>query len=125
MTIAYACILIAALLPFVWTVVAKLSKPGFDNSEPRGFLSELEGWGQRANWAQINSFEAFPAFAAAVLVAYQLNNIDLDVLDALAVGFVVCRILYGILYIADKATLRSLVWMAGIGCWVGIFLLSV
>ncbi|PCJ38858.1 MAG: hypothetical protein COA99_11040 [Moraxellaceae bacterium] len=125
MTIAYACILIAALLPFVWTVAAKLSKPGFDNSGPRDFLNELEGWGQRANWAQINSFEAFPAFAAAVLVAYQLNNIDLNVLDALAVSFVVCRVLYGILYIADKATLRSLVWMAGMGCWVGIFLLSI
>lgn len=35
MKIAYWCILIAALLPYIWTVMAKLSTPGFDNHNPK------------------------------------------------------------------------------------------
>ena len=35
MTLAYACVLIAAFLPYVWTVIAKRSAGGrFDNRDP-------------------------------------------------------------------------------------------
>lgn len=125
MTIAYWCVFIAAILPYVWTGLAKISKPDYDNHQPRGFLSQLKGWGQRANWAQTNSFEAFPAFAAAVIIANLIGNINPDTLDTLAMLFIVCRLLYGIFYIANKATLRSLIWLVGIGSWVSIFILSV
>ncbi len=36
MSIAYWCILIAAVLPYVWTSVGKSAVRGYDNRDPRG-----------------------------------------------------------------------------------------
>ncbi len=124
MTIAYWCVFITALMPYLWAGLAKISTPNFNNHEPRHFLNQLEGWGQRANWAQSNSFEAFPAFAAAVIIASHIGNINANTLNNFALLFVVCRLLHGIFYITNQATLRSLVWLISIGSWVSIFILS-
>lgn len=124
MTTAHWCVLVAALMPYLWTVLAKLSKPGLNNSQPRNFLNSLDGWGQRANWAQANSFEAFPAFAAAVIIGSLSANIEQNTLNILAIVFIICRLLHGVFYITDKATLRSIAWFIGIGSWVSIFVLS-
>jgi uncharacterized MAPEG superfamily protein len=121
MTTAYLCVLFAGLMPYIFTGIAKSSKKGLDNRAPREFLATLEGWGQRANWAQMNSFEAFPLFAAAVVIA-QLRGIDQSLLNNLAMGFIAARIAYGAFYIFDKPSLRSLSWTAGIGCCVALFL---
>ena len=74
MTTAYWCVLIAAYLPIAWTGMAKFGAGGkdFDNAAPRAMLAKLDGWRQRANWAQLNGFEAFPPFAAAVIIAHLL-----------------------------------------------------
>ena len=40
---------------------------GYDNSNPREFLDKLQGRAKRAHYAQLNSFEAFPAFAEQLL----------------------------------------------------------
>jgi len=121
MTTAYLCVLFAGLMPYIFTCMATSSKKGLDNRAPREFLATLEGWGQRANWAQMNSFEAFPLFAAAVVIA-QLRGIDQSLLNNLAMGFIAARIAYGAFYIFDKPSLRSLSWTAGIGCCVALFL---
>ena len=42
-------------------------------------------------------------------------------IDALAVTFVVSRVLFGIAYIADKGSLRSLIWAVGMACIVALF----
>ena len=44
--------------------------------------------------------------------------------EHLAVGVVACRLVYGVMYVLDKATLRSLVWVAALGCVVALFVLS-
>ncbi len=124
MTIAYSCVLIAALMPYLWTGLAKISKANYDNHQPREFLKQLDGWGQRANWAQKNSFEAFPAFAAAVIIASMIGHIEQSTLDKLALLFIASRLLHGFFYITNLATLRSIVWLIGIGSWVSIFILS-
>lgn len=121
MTTAYLCVLLAGLMPFIFGGIAKSSKKGYDNRAPREFLATLQGWGQRANWAQLNSLEAFPLFAAAVIIA-QLRGMDQSLLNALATGFIVARIAYGAFYILDRPSLRSLSWTAGIGCCVALFL---
>jgi len=77
----------------------------------------------RAHWAHLNSFEAFPPFAAAVLIAQQLGAAQ-GRIDLLAIAFVVLRVLYGICYLADQATLRSLVWAAGFACTVALFVIG-
>ncbi len=124
MTIAYSCVFIAALIPYIWAGLAKASKPKYNNYEPRVFLDKLDGWGQRANWAQANSFEAFPAFAAAVIIASHIAAINPDTLDKLAILFVITRVLYGIFYITNYAALRSIAWLIGISSWISIFILS-
>ncbi len=115
-TVAYWCILIAAMLPIVCAGIAKsgmMNKPrkegGYDNHDPRSWLARQGDWRARANNAQANSFEALPFFFAAVIVAHQLKAVQLS-LDLMAVAFVLLRVAYIYLYLADRAALRSLVW---------------
>jgi uncharacterized MAPEG superfamily protein len=127
MNVALWCILIAIILPYVCTAVAKIIG-GYGlrhNHDPRGFLDSLEGLGKRAHAAQLNSFEVAPAFAAAVLVAHLVGNAELVTLNVLAVLFITSRLLFIIFYLADWATLRSLVWFVGMGLIVSFFVVSV
>lgn len=123
MTTAYWCVLVAALMPFLFTGIAKFSGPGFNNRTPRDFQDRLDGMRKRAHWAHLNSFEAFPPFAAAVIIAHQLGAAQGRV-DLLAVVFILARLAYGALYMADLATLRSLAWVVGLGCVVGLFVIA-
>lgn len=124
MTIGYWCVLVAALLPYVFTGLAKAGGRRYNNYAPREFLEKQEGYRKRAHWVQLNSFEAFPAFAAAVIIAH-LTGGEQGRIDMLAMAFIAIRILYGILYLSNQANLRSLVWMAGIGCTVALFISGV
>ncbi len=113
MNVAFLCIPIACAMPLILTSIAKWGgnreeKP-YDNVEPRIWLSELSGWPRRANAAQQNSWEALPVFIAGVLMASHAH-VGQDILDFWAVWFIVARVLYAILYIADRASLRSLLW---------------
>jgi uncharacterized MAPEG superfamily protein len=119
MTLAFWCVLVAAVLPIVWAGVAK-SKASYDNRTPRDWLARLDGWRQRANWAQANAWEAFAPFAAAVIIAH-LAGARQGTIDLLALVFIAARIGHGLLYIADRATLRSIAWTIGFGCVVGLF----
>jgi uncharacterized MAPEG superfamily protein len=122
MTIAYWCLLVAGLLPYVWVVAAK-SAPGFDNRAPRAFLDTVTGWRRRALWAQYNAFEVLPLFIAAVIVAH-LTHVPQARVDTLAVAFVGFRLLHGLLYIADRSALRSLAWTGGFVCVLALFVSS-
>lgn len=115
-TVAYWCVLIAALLPIVCAGLAKwgtFKKPrrdgGYDNHNPRAWLASQTDWRARANAAQANSFEALPFFIGAVVIAHQLHAPQTR-LDILAVLFVVTRMLYIFMYVADLANARSLAW---------------
>ncbi len=115
-TVAYWCVLAAALLPLACTWLAKahgLGKPrklgGFDNHDPRGWLARQTDWRARANAAQANSFEALPFFIGAVIIAHQLGAVQAR-LDILAVLFITFRIIYIAMYVADLATIRSAIW---------------
>ncbi|EIK98588.1 hypothetical protein PMM47T1_01080 [Pseudomonas sp. M47T1] len=128
MTVAFWCVLIAMVLPFVCTSIAKFSGGKFgprQNHDPRTFLEKLEGFPRRAHAAQQNSFEAFPAFAAAVIIAYICHNAQQVTMDVLAVMFITSRLLYIICYLADWAMLRSLVWFVGLGLIASFFFVSV
>lgn len=123
MTIAYWCVLVGAFLPIIFTGLAKFSGPGFNNRDPRAFQSRLQGMRLRAHNAHLNGLEAFPPFAAAVIIAHQLGVAQSSV-DMLALSWVGLRILYGVLYMLDLAVLRSLVWLAAVICWVTLFVLG-
>ena len=119
---AYWCVLIAALLPYVWVAVAKTSGERFDNRDPRGWLArQAAPRVHRANAAQLNGYEAFAPFATGVVLA-QLAGVAADRIALLAILFVVFRVLHGLIYVVGwQHALRSLVWTAGFACVVVLF----
>ncbi len=103
MTIAQLCLLVACVLPVVCAGLAKSKgfgrrrrEGGFDNHRPREWLARQEGWQARANAAQAS-------------------------VDALALGFIAARLAFITAYLADRASLRSLLWMAGLAASVALF----
>lgn len=123
MTVAYWMILAAAVLPYFAVVYAKLAGGGaqtYDNSAPRAQVDSLPPQRRRAYWAQLNGFEAFPPFAAAVIIAHMAQAAQ-SWIDSLAMTFVVLRVIYTLLYIYDKPTSRSVVWTMAFACVVGLF----
>ena len=119
-TLAYWCVLAAALLPIICAGIAKsgtFSKPrregGYDNLDPRNWLARQTGWRARANAAQANSFEALPFFIGAVVIAHQLGAQQTG-LDILAFVFVVLRVVYIFLYLGGQAMARSAVWIVAL-----------
>jgi uncharacterized MAPEG superfamily protein len=124
MTIAFWCVLIAALLPYAATVIAKASGERYNNRDPRAWLDRQKGVSRRADNAQKNAFEAFPFFAAAVIVA-QLVHAPQQRIDVLSVIFVVARVAYLACYLADWQAARSLVWTIGFVACLTIFLTGV
>lgn len=119
MTIALWCVLAAAALPLLFTGLAKSGK-GFDNAKPRDYLEHTTDWRRRAYWAHLNSFEAFPPFAAAVIIAHVVAGPS-ETANLLALGFIALRLVYGACYIANLALVRSLVWFGAVLCVVGLF----
>ena len=123
MTVALWCVLVAGILPYVATLIAKSGREGFDNRDPRSWLARQEGFRKRANAAQLNAFEAFPLFAAAVIIAQVLNGPQ-SLVNTLALVFVAARVLHLVFYLANQATLRSLVWFVGFGSVIAIFVVA-
>ena len=125
-TVAYWCVLIAALLPIACAGRAKsggFGKPrrqgGFDNHDPRSWLARQTDWHARANAAQANSFEALPFFIGAVVIAHQLGAVQAR-LDILAVLFVTLRVIYIAMYVAGLPMVRSAIWTLALLVNVGI-----
>lgn len=123
MTTAYWCVLAAGLMPYLFTAISKASGERYNNRDPRAWQSRLAGLPARAHAAHLNSFEAFPLFAAAVIVA-QLAQATQARIDGLALAFIALRLGYGVCYLAGWATLRSLVWLLAFGCCVALFVIA-
>ena len=120
MTIAYACVLLMGLFPYVAAGIAKKGFENFDNSMPRQWLAQQTGFRARANAAQANLFESLPLFFAAVIIA-SMNNAPQTIVDLLAIGFVLARIAFLVCYLANWPTTRTIVWVLGLICVVSIF----
>jgi uncharacterized MAPEG superfamily protein len=120
MNIAFLCVLLAGLLPYLGTMAAKWGFRRFDNNNPREWLAQQTGFRARGNAAQANSFEAFPFFAAGVIIA-TLAQVDAARIDLYAMVFVAARLGFIASYVADKANLRSLCWLVGLLSVVGLF----
>jgi uncharacterized MAPEG superfamily protein len=115
-TVAYWCVLAAALLPLACAWLAKApgfgkrrKDGGFDNNDPRGWLARQTDWQARANAAQANSFEALPFFIGAVIIAHQLAAPQ-GRIDILALLFITLRVIYIAMYVAGLPTVRSAIW---------------
>lgn len=124
MSIAYWCILVAAVLPYAWYSMARAFAGRIDNHDPRLGISQLaEGRARRANNAQYNAFEAFAPFAAAVLMA-QLAGVDPSRVAQLSIAFVVFRVLHGAFYLANWQPARSLAFALGYACVLWLMVIA-
>jgi uncharacterized MAPEG superfamily protein len=119
MPIAYWCVLIAGLMPVLTVGSAKFGRR-YDNHNPRTWLDKLDGWRKRADSAHKNHFEAFPFFAAGVIIAQQMH-VAQGTIDLLAMTFIASRIVYTLLYLYDLAMMRTLSWVVGYGCVIALF----
>lgn len=129
-SLAYWCVLVAALLPVVCAGIAKWGmfgksprEGGFDNDNPRAWLSRQTDWRARANAAQANGFEALPFFIGAVIIAHQLGANQAR-LDVLAFIYIVLRMLFIMMYVAGLSTPRSIAWTLALAVNIGILFIG-
>jgi len=122
-TIAECCVFGAVLLYLLTVAPAKaIGFRDFDNAAPRdpGFYAHpLRG---RALGAHLNGIETFPLFAAAVLLA-EYRAAPQHTIDALAVAFLLIRLAFVLAYLANWATLRTILWNVGFFVNTAIFFL--
>ena len=123
MTVAEWCVFGTVLLYLL--TIAPFKAIGFrrfDNSKPRDpsfFEVPLRA---RALGAHINGIETFPFFAAAVLLA-EFRDAPQNLINELAVLFLIVRIAFVLTYLGDRPTLRSILWNIGFAINVAIFFL--
>ncbi|MDY3306740.1 MAPEG family protein [Psychrobacter sanguinis] len=124
--VAIWSMMIASVLPLLFAILAKVLG-GFgvaDNSHPRDVVAEYTGRAARANAAQQNSYESLPIFLASVIVA-MLFFVPQVVINYLAVMYVMLRVIYGIAYIVNLPTLRSIIWTLSMACCFMLFYLAI
>jgi len=121
MTIAELCLPLMVIL-----IIASIG-PGkadggktYDNANPRDPNFYTPGLRARSLGAHQNGFEAFPFFATAVIVA-EMHQAAQGTVNALAVAFLICRVVYVFLYIGNRPSLRSTVWGLGMVCNMALF----
>jgi uncharacterized MAPEG superfamily protein len=121
-TIPYICILIAWFAPNVLAAASRIGAP-YDNRQPRASSDAATGWRRRAYWAHTNAIENFAPFAIAVAIA-RIEGVPAYKVSNLAMAFVLCRVAYSVFYITNKSTLRSIAYVLGYACAVGILALA-
>jgi uncharacterized MAPEG superfamily protein len=117
MTIAFWCVLVAALLPYAPFGMVK----GLDPKNPRSGVGELSGLAARAHSAHLNAFEAFPPFAAAVIISHIRLGPN-GWTNILALVFLAARFAHMGFYLADSQPPRSAAFFVGAMVVVLMFL---
>lgn len=120
MSFALWCVLAAAFLPYFAVGIAKIGSED-DNHDPRGFAAKLQGYRRRAYAAHQNALEAFPFFAAAVIVAEMLGK-GSTLVNILALVWIAARLAHLACYLADWAAPRSIMWTIAFLASVAIFI---
>jgi uncharacterized MAPEG superfamily protein len=123
MTIAEWCIFVTVLLYLMSIAPVKLIRfRHFDNSKPRDPAFYDDPIAARALGAHQNGLETFPFFAVAILLA-EFRVCPQNLVNELAVLFVIVRIAYVFTYLGNRPTLRSILWNIGFAINAAIFFL--
>jgi len=123
MTIADYCMVGAVALYLLTSVPIKwIGFRSYDNAKPRDPAFYGDPLRARALAAHQNGIETFPFFAAAVLLA-EFRGAPQNLINELAVLFLIVRIAYVLTYIGDRPRLRSILWNIGFTINMGIFFL--
>ena len=123
MTVAEWCVFAVVALYLLTIVSVKWTSAGqYDNAQPRDPAFYQEAIRARALGAHQNGIEAFPFFAAAVLLA-EFRSAPQNLINELAVLFLIVRIAYVLTYIGNRPRLRSILWNLGFTINIVIFFL--
>jgi uncharacterized MAPEG superfamily protein len=121
MTVAEWCVFVSLMLYLLSIASVKWLRAGrFDNAKPRDPTFYEDPIATRALGAHQNGIESFPFFAAAVLLA-EFRACPQNLINELAVLFVIVRIAYVFTYIGNRPTLRSILWSIGFAINIAIF----
>lgn len=104
-------------MPYLFSWMTRLGLKNFKavNQQPRRYLADTTGWIARANAVQQNSFEGLPLFLVAVMMAEYLVVMRWAIV-VLGSAYIVFRLAYGICYLANWASLRSIFWLLATSC---------
>ena len=123
MTVAEYCVFAVVALYLLTIVPIKwLGSRQYDNSKPRDPAFYADAIRARALGAHQNGIEAFPFFAVAVLLA-EFRAAPQNLINELAVLFLIVRVAYVFTYLGDRPRLRSILWNIGFTINVAIFFL--
>jgi len=126
MTVPIICLIVSALMILVTKAPVALAQSregrGYDNRNPRVQQARLTGFGARALAAHQNMIEAFPVFAAGLLLAL-VAGAQGQWVGILSIAFVAARVVYSICYWVDIHMLRSLSWGVGFFASIGLMVL--
>lgn len=123
MTVAEYCVFgCVALYLLTIAPVKWIGFRDYDNSKPRNPAFYQDAIRARALGAHQNGIEAFPFFAAAVLLA-EFRAAPQNLINELAVLFLIVRIAYVFTYLGNRPTLRSILWSIGFAINIAIFFL--
>ena len=121
MTIAEWCVFGAVMLYLLTIVPIKwIGFRRYDNSRPRDPAFFEDPLRARALGAHQNGIEAFPFFTAAVLLA-EFRAAPQNLINELAVLFLIVRIAYVLTYLGNRPRLRSILWNIGFAINLAIF----
>ena len=125
MTVAEWCVFGTLMLYLLTIVPIKwIGFRQYDNSMPRDPAFYRDAIRARALGAHQNGIEAFPFFAVAVLLA-EFRAAPQNLINELAVLFLIVRIAYVLTYIGNRPRLRSILWSVGFLINIAIFFLPV
>ncbi len=123
MTIAEYCVFATVALYLLTIVPIKwLSYGDYDNAKPRDPAFYEDAIRARALGAHQNGIEAFPFFAVAVLLA-EFREAPQNLINELAMLFLIVRVAYVLTYIGNRPRLRSILWNVGFTINIAIFFL--
>jgi uncharacterized MAPEG superfamily protein len=125
MTVAEWCVFAVVALSLLTIVPVKwIGARQYDNAKPRDPAFYQDAIRARALGAHQNGIEAFPFFAAAVLLA-EFRSAPQNLINELAVLFLIVRIAYVLTYIGNRPRLRSILWNLGFTINIVIFFLPI
>lgn len=114
---------VVSLLPILLAWIGALCRVRqfghLDNHHPRDQQSELTGAGARLQAAQANAWESLAVFVAVCVIAVGAEA-DLASLAPAAWGFLACRLLHPLCYVANLAWWRSGIYALGMAACLAI-----
>ena len=123
MTVADYCVFgVVALYLLTIVPIKWIGFRQYDNSKPRDPAFYDDPIRSRALGAHQNGIETFPFFAVAVLLA-EFRAAPQNLINELAILFLIVRGAYVQTYLGNRSTLRTILWNIGFVINTAIFFL--